>query len=451
MNYYINLFGNDSNSGKSQKEPWQSINKVNDTQLLYGDSVWFHANQTFKGNLILKDTKTDNIDEQITFGSYGDGRATIDAGTETGFIAKNRGGVRIVNLNFVGSGKNTGSGIWFVNTLPENRILSHIQIDKVDVSGFKHVGIGVDAQTIDSSWSGFTDVKITHANVHDNGDAGISCTGAWNPDKKGYSHSDIYVGNCRVYNNIGIPGKGSHSGNGIVLAQVDRATIEHCEAYENGRLNDYEGGGPVGIWTWDSNRVVIQYNESHGNRTGSSKDGGGFDLDGGVQNSIVQYNYSHDNDGAGYLLAQFEGAKAFRNNIIRYNLSENDGRRNSYGGIHLWSTGANGGIRNTEIYQNTISTSKSDIGNPAAVDCLTDGIHNIRIYNNTLKTDGNAVHIRGMNRPNLVFQDNIYQTAATNLKIHWDGQIFDSLAQWRHHTEQEKTNDSLNVERNKRE
>ena len=42
-------------------------------------------------------------------------------------------------------------------------------------------------------------------------------------------------------------------------------------AYENGRLNDYEGGGPVGIWAWDANRVVIQFNASHHNRTGSSK------------------------------------------------------------------------------------------------------------------------------------------------------------------------------------
>ena len=66
-------------------------------------------------------------------------------------------------------------------------------------------------------------------------------------------------------------------------------------------------------------------------------------LDGGVRNSIVQYNYSHDNDGAGYLLAQFEGGRAFYNNVIRYNVSENDGQKNSYGGIHLWSTGANGG------------------------------------------------------------------------------------------------------------
>ena len=47
-----------------------------------------------------------------------------------------------------------------------------------------------------------------------------------------------------------------------------------------------------------------------------------------MKNSVMQYNYSHDNDGAGYLLAQFTYAREFTNNIVRYNISENDGRKN---------------------------------------------------------------------------------------------------------------------------
>lgn len=413
MDYYISQFGDDSNSGISQKQPWQSIDRVNATRLLPGDSVWFSANQTFKGNLTLSGADTDVAGAVITFGSYGDGKATIDACAGAGFLANDYGAVQISDINFVGAGteRNRSYGIWFVNTLPDNKKLTHIRIDNVDVSGFRHAGICISAQPTDEGWSGFSDVKITHANVHDNGDAGISCIGTWNPEASGYSHTDVYVGNCRVYRNLGIPGKESHSGNGIVLAQVDGATIEHCEAYQNGELNDCEIGGPVGIWVWDSNRVLIQFNESHHNRTGSSKDGGGFDLDGGVRNSIVQYNYSHNNDGAGYLLAQFEGARSFYNNIIRYNMSENDGKKNSYGGIHLWSTGANGGIRNTTIYRNTISTSKSVTGNPAAVDWTSEGIHNIRFYNNTFKTDGKADLIRGKANPEVIFEGNTCLTA----------------------------------------
>ena len=193
-----------------------------------------------------------------------------------------------------------------------------------------------------------------------------------------------------------------------MLAQIDGAIIEHCRAYENGYLNDYEGGGPVGIWTWDANRVVIQFNESHHNRTGSSKDGGGFDLDGGVTNSVVQSNYSHDNDGAGYLLAQFQGARPFYGNVVRNNLSVNDGRRNRYGGIHLWSTGANGGITGTTFYENKVYMTQSADGNPAAVDCSSEGIRNIRFYNNYFHTDGNAVSIRGQANRNVVFENNTF-------------------------------------------
>ena len=414
MDYYVSLFGNDSNTGSSENQPWRSIERVNAAQLLPGDSVRFQANQTFLGNLSLAkvNQSSDLVSCAVTISSYGSGRATIDAGTGTGFTAKNTGGVCLSNLNFVGAGasKNTGSGVLFTNTLPGNVKFANIRVHRVDVSGFKHAGICLTAQPTDGSWSGFRDIKITNTTSHDNGDAGISCIGAWNPEQNGYAHADFYIGNCNAYRNAGIPGKGSHSGNGIVLAQVDGAIIERCRAYENGSLNDCEGGGPVGIWVWDANRVVIQFNESHHNRTASSKDGGGFDLDGGVTNSVVQSNYSHDNDGAGYLLAQFEGARPFHGNLLRYNLSVNDGRRNRYGGIHLWSTGANGGITDTTIYANTICTTRSTDGSPAAVDYPSKGIRDIRFYNNCFQTDGTAALVRGEMNQGAIFEGNTFST-----------------------------------------
>ena len=410
MDYYISQIGNDSNTGISIQYPWRSIDRINRTQLNAGDSVWFQAQQTFKGNLIVSGLDIECSDKPITFRSYGEGRATIDAGDGSGFLCSNTNGVHVIDLNFIGDGtdRNNGSGIRFVNTLPEHKKLTNIRIEKVEISGFKHSGICIAAEPIDGTWCGFSNVKIIHANIHDNGDAGLNCYGVWNPEHEGYSHQDIYIGYCQVYRNEGLAGKGTHTGSGIVLAQVNVGTIEYCQAYENGRLNCSDEGGPVGIWAWDSNRVLIQCNESYHNRTGSGKDGGGFDLDGGVRNSIVQYNYSHDNDGAGFLLAQFEGAKAFHSNVIRYNLSENDGRKNTYGGIHFWSTGAHGGIRNTTIYRNKVITSESVNGNPAAVDCVSEGIHNIRFYNNTFLTDGNASHIRGKGNSAVSFEDNAW-------------------------------------------
>jgi hypothetical protein len=70
----------------------------------------------------------------------------------------------------------------------------------------------------------------------------------------------------------------------------------------------------------------------------------------------MQYNYSHDNTGAGYLLAQFANARAFSNNIVRYNISQNDSRKGNYAGIHFWNGGS--GISNTSVYNNTIYMSR---------------------------------------------------------------------------------------------
>ena len=412
MDYYVSLLGDDSNIGTSKASPWRSIERVNAAQLLPGDSIRFHANQTFVGNLCLTGEGVPLEDKPLTFGSYGSGRARIDAGCGTGFLSTNMGGVYLVGLNFVGAGasKNAGSGILFVNTLLEGVKLAGIRIHCVDVSGFKDSGICFTAEPADQSWSGFRDVRVTHTMSHDNGDAGISCIGAWNPEREGYAHADFYISKCSAYRNVGIPGKESHSGNGIVLAQVEGALIEHCRAYENGGLNDYEGGGPVGIWAWDADRVIFQFNESHHNRTGSSKDGGGFDLDGGVRNSIVQYNYSHDNDGPGYLLAQFSGARAFYGNVLHHNVSVNDGRRNRYGGVHLWSTGANGGITDTTFYANTIYMAQAAASSPTAVDCTSDGIRNIRFHDNSFQTDGNTALIRGKNNQNVAFECNQFRT-----------------------------------------
>src|SRR5262249_16919963 len=129
----------------------------------------------------------------------------------------------------------------------------------------------------------------------------------------------------------------------------------------------------------------IQHNECYGNRTAGSKDGGGFDLDGGVTRSVLQYNYAHDNDGAGYLLAQFPGAPPFGGNLVRYNISPNDGTRNNYGGIHLA-----GDLRAALIFNNTVYMAPAPRGVPAAVrfDRYGTITRNIRFGNNIFETTG---------------------------------------------------------------
>ena len=89
------------------------------------------------------------------------------------------------------------------------------------------------------------------------------------------------------------------------------------------------------------------------NRTGNAPDGDGFDLDGGSIECVLQYNYSHDNDGAGHPRLHLPlRAMADRGNIVRYNICECDAvKLGEYGAIHVGNDGH--GMSGVEIYHNT--------------------------------------------------------------------------------------------------
>lgn len=133
----------------------------------------------------------------------------------------------------------------------------------------------------------------------------------------------------------GVPGTGGHTGNGIVIGQANRVLMERNEVHHTGWLND-NCGGPAGIWAWDSNLVNIQFNEAHHVSDGTGCDGDGFDFDGSTTNSIMQYNYAHDNDGAGFLVWQFDTAhRPIHNITLRYNISYNDNRDHKYAALTI--------------------------------------------------------------------------------------------------------------------
>src|SRR5262249_3958523 len=59
--------------------------------------------------------------------------------------------------------------------------------------------------------------------------------------------------------------------------------------------------------------------------TAGACDNGGFDFDGGTVSETVEYNYSHENDGPGYVgLAFSVSSNTWGLNTFRYNITEND-------------------------------------------------------------------------------------------------------------------------------
>ncbi|MBD2724666.1 right-handed parallel beta-helix repeat-containing protein [Hymenobacter armeniacus] len=430
--YYVSSSGYDSNVGTSAAQAWRTPARVNAATLQPGDRVLFEGGQTFSGSLRMRSNQG-TAAQPIVFRSYGTaGPAVIASGAEVGFYAHNAGGLELRNLTFRGAGiaASQASGVQFYND-STNAHLQHLRFDSLDISGYQRVGLEV------GSWngtSGYDNVRITNSQFHANGESGLSSY-AYFPE---LGHSDWYVGNCNAYDNPGrqeLPN--SATGNGIVVSGIDGVIVEHCTAYHNGWLNA-RGGGPAGIWGWDCNNLTIQYCESHHNEAGGRRDGGGFDLDGGCTNSVLQYNYSHDNDGPGYLLVQFDYARPMHDLVVRYNISKNDARQQDQGGILVYSEPWLGGIVNADIYNNTIILDRPANGSsPSAVYLLSGNISGFTVRNNILQADPGLCLVRTFTTTGVRFEGNDYWSPTGVMKFDWNTAQYSTLSAWRNASAQE--------------
>lgn len=436
--YYVSHSGKDGNTGTSPALAWATIDKLNTTYFQPGDTILLEGGSLFEGGILVKPNRGGTAQEPIVFSSYGLGRATISSGKVAGFKAYNTAGIRIENLIFAGAGRNinVSFGVEFYMDIADT-LLSFIRIDQVEVYGYREAGIAIISW--DQTTGGFKDVSITNSSSHDNGDAGIAIYA-----QGIICHKNVYVAYSKAYDNPGIPDKDwNHSGSGIMVGGADGAVIEYCEAYNNGWLNSYGRAGPIGIWGYHCRNLLIQYNESYGNRTKNRTDGGGFDIDGGCTSCIIQYNYSHDNDGAGYVISQYRNAPPMRDVVVRYNISENDARKNSFGSILVWSHGSSGAMTGTDIYNNTIYTSPSAKGSPAGVWVDVNSTYEVNFRNNILLTSGNVPLVDGKRSQNVRFEGNNYWSADGDFKILWHGVTYTSLQDWRTATGQEASVDEL--------
>jgi hypothetical protein len=391
--YYVSPAGRDSNNGTSTTSPWATIAKVDKTSFKAGDSILFLGGSTFSGAIIgIGGTST----TPITYSSYGTGRATISAGTGAGFTASGQSGLVVSNLNFSGSGSssNAASGINLIGS-------SNTTIDSCDVGGFNDDGIGIAAGT-----AGASNVSVTNCTVHDCGYSGLEVKGNWDNSGTGttYSNSNIYIGDCTVWNIVGRTNGEAHTGNGILLWDVSNSTVEGCVVHDCG-VNNTNGSGPVGIWCTQASNILFQYNESYHNLT-NSIDGDGFDFDGGTVNSTSQYNYAHDNSGAGILSWEFTGARPMHSNTFRYNICQNDATHNTFYSELTIGGGTEPGVL---IYNNTFYS-----GISAALDGGTLGTGS-SIRNNLLITTNGRTLLAGYGSATVQGNDYWSSGAAENI------------------------------------
>ncbi len=367
--YYLSAEGRDDASGTSSRTPWRSLNRLRPVKLQPGDRVRLRAGDTFAGGVYVADVRA-TARQPLTISSYGRGRATINAGKGDGLFFRNCSGIVVKNVEVVGVGypRNVGTGLRVLNTLPGAVKLPYVRIQNCVAHGFGKEGFYVGSASFgplalpdgsasaapDQSQSGFSDVRIEHCTAYENVYYGIYVTGVWDAKSPAYANQNVLIRRCVAYSNPGDPDyMSNHSGSGILLDDTQNGRIDRCIAYNNGYRCNTRVGGPCGIWTHASDRIVISRCVSVNNRTDRGLDGAGFDFDAGVSNSVMHHNISGFNDGAGYLLYVYPNAPhRFENNVCHHNLSVNDGRKNDYGGFFIRNDGD--GVRNTVLHHNQV-------------------------------------------------------------------------------------------------
>ena len=354
--YYVSPAGDDSNDGTAPERAWQTIDRVNGQELGPGDQVLFEGGQSFPGQLQLVPGNVSTTPQSpLVVGSYGGARATIESADGPAIEVSNLGGVQIVNLRLQGrvatcggSGFDGAHGVFFLSD--QGFRLSGLRVADVEVSGYC-VGVALAVNPPGR----YEDVRVERIDAHDNLAGGVVMLGA---EDERYHLANVYVGHSRLRNSPGIPyreGGANISGSGIFIFRVDRAVIEQNVAHDNGGANecvdDGLGGGPFAIWAYGRG-VTVQQNEAFRQRVhpGCPWDGGGFNVNG--SDALVQYNYSHDNDGSAFLV---DNDPANQGAVLRYNVSENDGRgANDNGAIVL-----TGGLGGYQVHNNTLFSSRA--------------------------------------------------------------------------------------------
>ena len=188
-------------------------------------------------------------------------------------------------------------------------------------------------------------------------------------------------------------------GDAIVPIGCEGCLIEHNIVRGAGlRCPDAAGG----IWPWSCDNTVIQFNEVSEVR--APHDGEAFDSDWNCQNSLFQYNYSHDNPGGFINVCNktdvvMPTSVGNVGTVIRYNISQNDGTRAFIFG---------GSVKDVTIYNNVIYVGKEmDIWAIHHWDWEKGWAKDVRFFNNIFIVEGKVRYEFGGSTGN-VFENNVF-------------------------------------------
>lgn len=403
--------GNDNNSG-SKNEPFYSLEKINDTKLTDGSSIFLANGSMFKGSINLINNKNITITNYIGRSESND-KPIIDAnGLLSAILIENSSDINISNIHITGNGGNESAnphkliktdlraGVLYI--VSDNKIHKNLTIDNVDLkniffqdegfernpkevktpNGTQSYGWGIRILNL-SDKGNLEDIVIKNSLIENISHSGIRVKGKLDNKFK----------NVKVFNNKLI----KTGGPGMVFNSTYNLHAYGNDINFSGSPDDSrKWGRGSGLWTWGSSLGLIEKNKFQ-NANGPA-DSAGCHIDFNCTDIIVQYNLSRNNAGG---FVEILGNNY--NCSYRYNISINDGHRvkgegnNFQQGKSFWLSGFAGngknriGPFNSYIYNNTVFANK-DIVSKIAVDKGSKGVF---VANNIFYFEGETAMVLG--------------------------------------------------------
>ena len=309
--------GDDTNDGLSPERPWKSLARANEVVLGPGDRLLFAAGERWEGQLVPKGrgAMINGQPVRAEIGKYGDGPPPLLEGlgrfSET-LRLENTSHWIVRDLAITNRGESRAPFRYGVRLLARSaepvRDITLRGLHVRDVNGDlrkSHEGCGIFFENGRRTGGWFDGLIIEHCRLERVDRNGICQRSHGGPRSRGVVIRHNHL------EDIG--------GDGIKLWGSNGGLIEHNTVRKaRARCED----AAAGIWPFDSDDTIIQFNEvSH---TVGTVDGQGFDADYLCRRTIIQYNTSHHNEG-GFLLVCAPGNRTNDAPVIRYNLSYRDG------------------------------------------------------------------------------------------------------------------------------
>ncbi|WP_270087148.1 right-handed parallel beta-helix repeat-containing protein [Sphingobacterium sp. SYP-B4668] len=356
--YYIDpTGGKDTNSGLSSQEAWKSFNRLADLRLSAGDHVVLKRGEIFKQLLEL--SGQGSFMEPIVVSTYGQGPKPVIMAPDHSLYAvriRNSSYLQLKDIEVVNTGSTVLPSRTGVKLESKNYgtahaiVLSGLDIRDVNGSLVKSEGGGsgilIESRG-DSILSNFDALVIEDCTIKRCQRNGMIWSANWNRNDRWFPSTNTIIRNNFIE---GVPG------DGIVPIACVNTLIEFNKMIDCPEtLPQTEAA--AGFWPWSCDNTTIQFNEVTGHN--APWDAQGFDSDYNCRNTVIQYNYSHQNAGGFVLICNSGESQDQIGNIgtrVQYNLSIDDGNRTRPTRVGMFSPSIHiaGPAKETSIYRNII-------------------------------------------------------------------------------------------------